>query len=100
MPRFMTLTATAPAHWASYLINGDPSGIEDSEAKDADAFCERVLEEYPSADRGPVSCSEDDEDFTGSSNAHHWGFVRGACDCIEYRWLVPGYPNDSEPSDI
>ena len=30
--KLLTETYTLPAHWASYLINGDDSGLEDSEA--------------------------------------------------------------------
>jgi hypothetical protein len=33
---------TAPSAWASYLINGDASGLEDSEIKEADSFVESV----------------------------------------------------------
>ncbi len=50
--RFETETYTAPAHWASYLINGDASGIDyyntptdrsgDRDIADADAFIEAV----------------------------------------------------------
>jgi hypothetical protein len=31
-----TVTVTAPSAWASYLINGDDSGISKSERSDAD----------------------------------------------------------------
>lgn len=36
-----TIEITAPAYWASYLFNGDASGIEDSEAAACDAWLER-----------------------------------------------------------
>jgi hypothetical protein len=29
--KMKTLTVTAPSHWASYLINGDASGLSDEE---------------------------------------------------------------------
>jgi hypothetical protein len=35
--------ATGAACWASYLINGDASGLTDEERKQADAWCEREL---------------------------------------------------------
>lgn len=36
-----TIEATAPSHWASYLINGDDSGLESSERQAADAWIAR-----------------------------------------------------------
>lgn len=33
-----TVTATAPSYWASYLVNGDDSGMDDNETAQADAF--------------------------------------------------------------
>jgi hypothetical protein len=35
--------ATGSAYWASYLINGDASGLSDEERAQADAWCEREL---------------------------------------------------------
>jgi hypothetical protein len=32
---------TGPAHWASYFINGDASGLSDEEHSQADAWLER-----------------------------------------------------------
>jgi hypothetical protein len=32
---------TGPAHWASYLVNGDASGLLDDEKAKADAWLER-----------------------------------------------------------
>jgi hypothetical protein len=46
-PRF-----TAPSCWASYLINGDDSGIEPDEKAQADAFIEWV------GAGDPVSCED------------------------------------------
>jgi hypothetical protein len=63
--RFETETYTAPACWASYLINGDASGLDyyntpddpagDREIAAADAFIESV------GLGSPVSCSEESE---------------------------------------
>jgi len=33
---------TAPSYWASYLINGDDSGLETDEKKACDAWINRV----------------------------------------------------------
>ena len=43
---------TAPAYWASYLINGDDSGIDYEAKKQADAFIKRI------GMGSPVSCEE------------------------------------------
>lgn len=47
------VTYTLPAYWASYLINGDASGISDNDRNQCDAFLAR--EGLP----GPVSCSDE-----------------------------------------
>ena len=36
-----------PAYWASYLINGDASGLEDGEQAQIDAFLKRESVPYP-----------------------------------------------------
>lgn len=36
-----TIEYTLPAYWASYLINGDASGLEDGEQATIDAFLAR-----------------------------------------------------------
>lgn len=33
-------TATAPSHWATYLVNGDSSGLEPAELEQANRFAE------------------------------------------------------------
>lgn len=38
MPKFFTITG--PAHWASYFVNGDASGLEDDERKQAERWLE------------------------------------------------------------
>ena len=48
-----TLTYTLPAYWASYLINGDASGLEPGEQEQIDAWLAK--EGLPS----PVSCSDE-----------------------------------------
>ena len=35
------LLYTLPVYWASYLVNNDPSGLEDSEIAEADSFIDR-----------------------------------------------------------
>lgn len=38
MTAIKTQTYTLPAHWASALINGDTSGMEDAEEKEMDVW--------------------------------------------------------------
>ena len=71
-----TFTRTAPSAWASYLINGDDSGIDEADKTAADAF----VTQYGS----PVSC--EDAGFIWVHDAHHID-PRGA-DCQVYEFLV------------
>ena len=34
------------SHWASYLVNNDPSGLDDKEQKEADRFIKEMEKEY------------------------------------------------------
>jgi hypothetical protein len=45
---------TAPGAWASYLINGDASGLEDSEERDADRWLDSLADTVEPG--GPVDC--------------------------------------------
>lgn len=72
------VSATAPSHWAPYLINGDDSGMAPEDKAQADAFVRRL-------DCGlPVSC--DDAGFLWRHDA------RNECDlgadCQTYAFLV------------
>lgn len=82
MAKFEKYTYTAPACWAPYLINGDSSGIEESDIEAAD----RML--YVVGLGGPVSCSDEPEflrnpDFTTKNE----GGFRLAADCLTYTFL-------------
>lgn len=70
-------TYTAPGAWASYLINGDATGIDDADRAAADRFVAWV-------DAGaPVSC--DDAGFRRWHDAFQ--FCPLAADCQEYVFL-------------
>lgn len=81
----MTITVheyTAPSHWASYLINGDASGMD---ARDQRA-CDQWADTLPGM---VVSCTGEDDD-------NHPGFMRWhdaaswapyAADCSTYTVL-------------
>lgn len=79
------VTATAPAYWAPYLVNGDASGLEPAELRAADAFSAWL--------GGPVaSCSH--ESFFAWQNDGRRAALRaglpdiGGSDCLEYMALL------------
>ena len=67
-----TETFLLPAYWASYLINGDASGLDDDEQ----AACDKWLSRNPGAEI--VDCSSE-QFFSHSNDA---GTLPG--DCLEY----------------
>jgi hypothetical protein len=73
----VTETATAPSEWASYLINDDPSGLEDKEIEAADAWIDRL------GWGTPIDC--EDVGFCVYHDA--WPESRFAGDCSVYTFL-------------
>jgi hypothetical protein len=69
-------TVTAPAVWASYLINGDASGITDQDREACDAWHAAQAPFYV------VSCTDDDPRFTWSYRLH--GGNAGGGDVLDY----------------
>ncbi len=69
-----TTTATAPAHWACYLINGDASGFDysntpsdaagDRDKAECDAWLDRLAEDGWYV----VSCEDDEEPWFSRYN--------------------------------
>ncbi len=74
MAKFESEEYTAPSCWASYLINGDASGIDDSDVKEADAFIESVNL------GAPVGCSDESEFMSRPDYGD-------AGDCLTYSFL-------------
>ena len=68
---------TAPSSWASYLINGDASGLHPADIAAADAWIESL------AFGSPVSC--EDAGFVGYHDAREFAL---ATDCQTYDFLV------------
>lgn len=68
-------TYTLPEHWASYLVNSDPTGLEDDEQQTVDRFvdCE-----------GLGHCVEVSEDtsYVHYHDARLYGVLPG--ECAEY----------------
>ena len=54
--KITTVTYSMPIYWASYLINGDASGIDDDEIAEADATSRTTISNTvaPGAPRTPV----------------------------------------------
>lgn len=53
------LTVTGLAHWASYFVNGDDSGLESADKADADEWFDALLREHPLAENVTVvDCGE------------------------------------------
>jgi hypothetical protein len=76
MSQFETETYILPAYWASAIINGDTSGLEDSEIKELDDWFE--LNNQPNI----VDCSNEPH-FSHSNDA---GTLAG--DVLEYTALI------------
>lgn len=72
-------TATAPAWWACYLINGDDSGMESGEAASIDRWIESMGWGLP--------CSIEEED-AGFMRFHDASAFALAADCVTYVFLV------------
>jgi hypothetical protein len=78
---FETTTSTAPAHWASYVINGDASGIDDADISACDAWLIALAN-----DGWQVVSTEGDEPYFARYNDA--GTL--ACDVITYTLLSRG----------
>lgn len=74
-----TLTFVLPSFWAPYLINDDPSGMDDKEIKAVDDWMEAT--KLPA----PVDCSEEDSFITWHDARDVFPY---ACDCFVYTFLI------------
>lgn len=72
------LTITAPSHWASYLINGDDSGLEPADIAACDAWIAREGVGLP------VSCED------AGFRWRHDAYVESpfGADCQDYVFLI------------
>jgi len=57
-------TYVLPVYWASALINGDDSGLEDDEIKEINAFCKGL---------GPCVDVSEEEEFSWTNDANDMG---------------------------
>ena len=80
-----------PAYWASYLINGDASGISDEDRAACDAF--HKARNLPA----PVSCGDEGRNPETGESGEPWfawhndaGTLGG--DVIDFVYLLPRTP--------
>ena len=85
MTRF-TVTGTAPAAWACYLVNGDGCELDPDEADLAEAFADWLVGGHWKAG-AIVSCSAESF-FAWQHDATRFGV--GGADCLEYVALIDG----------
>lgn len=81
----MTLSAhtfEAPEFWASYLLNGDSSGLSDTDLKQVESYLEAELPEGASI----VSCADEGR-FTWSYRLYGGDANGGSV--LEYTYLIP-----------
>ena len=74
------ITLTAPSHWASYLINGDATGLDDCDINDCDRW---LRSEFG---RGGFSCV--DAIDAGFMRWHDAGHYALAADCSEFTFII------------
>jgi hypothetical protein len=68
-------TFTGAAYWASYLVNGDASGLEPNEKALADAWLARIAPYRP-------ACTVDDEDGNPAESRFTWHYaMHTGADC-------------------
>lgn len=82
-----TDTATGAAAWASYLINGDASGLEQREIELCDAWAEKLPGYVVDVERDE-SGEAAEPFFTWSYDLHTGDDCRGG-DCLTYVIHVP-----------
>lgn len=77
------VTATAPAHWACYLVNGDGGELDPDEADQVEEFADWLLGEKWRG--GGISC-DGEEFFAWRHSATRFGV--GGATCLEYSALA------------
>lgn len=81
--RYETDTITLPAHWASFLINGDPSSIADTDERErAQATVKRLAWEGWS-----IVSTEGEPRFTNKYRLYDGGAPWSAGDVLDYVML-------------
>ena len=76
----LTIEKMLPAHWACYLINGDGSGLEDSDI----AACDEWLDAHKLG-ASTIDVSEEHPEFHWRHDADEFCL---ACDCVLFTFYV------------
>lgn len=82
----VTTMLTLPAHWASYLINNDPSGLSDDDKNVVDWFVTSQIEQYTRFEAIDVG----EEFFAWSHDAQH--IIPLGATCAEFTFIVEERP--------
>ena len=85
MIKYEIVEYTLPAYWASALINGDVSGMEDDEIIQLDKFVDDVVIEHGHA-CFTIADDDDEPSFTAYHDAKYLGVL--AADCFTYTLLI------------
>ena len=74
-------TFQLPTHWASYFVNADPSGLEDSDIQAADGWWQDT---FPAQ---IVSCADvsEDAEFSKYHDADRWCLP---CEVASFTFLI------------
>ena len=78
-----TVTFTLPTHWASPLVNGDESGLEDEDTQALEAFVNDMVRTYGSCHCVDVS---EDTEFMRWHDAAQYGVL--ACDVATFTFFA------------
>jgi|TARA_B100000085_G_scaffold171205_1_gene155807 hypothetical protein len=76
-----------PAHWASYLINGDATSFSlNDDGGDAEiALIDEIVADIDTKGGALITCSEESF-FSKYHDAQPYGVL--ACDCLEYTFIM------------
>jgi hypothetical protein len=80
--KFEAKTLDVPEHWLSALVNGDESGLSDSERNQLETFCQEEL-----SDGWSVSSHEEEGSFMRHHDAQPYGVL--ACDAVTVLAMRP-----------
>jgi hypothetical protein len=81
--KIKTYTLMLPTHWASPLVNGDETGLEDEDQAQLDAFVNDMVRTYGSCHCVDVS---EDTEFMRWHDAAQYGVL--ACDVAEFTFFA------------
>ena len=75
-----TITLTAPAHWACYLIYDDASGLDDEDQRACDLFFRSQF-----GRKGAICVDAEDVGFVAWHDARAYAL---AADCAEFTFII------------